>query len=108
MKNPTRAVSAAPALRRFALRGLVLALGVFVLACWSIYASQDGLIYHPMRATEANTAGAIALPGTTVHVLVSVRERFRPGVAERHVVAGAGHNNISADPHYAALLAGTP
>ena len=74
MENPSRAVSSAPTLRRFALRALALALGAYLLACASVYASQDGLIYHPMRATADNTAGAVALPGVDARVLVSVRE----------------------------------
>jgi pimeloyl-ACP methyl ester carboxylesterase len=75
MATPSLAVSAAPALRRAALACLGLGLLAYLIACLGVYASQDGLIYHPMRATPANTAGTIVLPGADVRVLVSVRER---------------------------------
>ena len=92
MEKPTRAVSAAPALRRFALRALALALGAYLLACVSVYASQDGLIYHPMRATEGNTAGTMALPGADARVLVSVREQ--PG-AQAVVYFGGNAEDVA-------------
>jgi len=89
MENPSLAVSAEPALRRLALRALALASGAYLLACASVYLSQDGLIYHPMRATAANTAGTVALPGADARVLVSVR-RSDDGGSVRVAVRDSG------------------
>lgn len=104
MQKPTRAISAASALRRLAVGVLVLALGAYVLACAGIYAMQDGLIYHPMRATAANTTGTMVLPDADARVLVSVRER--PGAAAMVYFGGNAEDVAASEPDLAEAFPG--